>query len=97
MSRSRIAITKHRSEVLALAKKYRLQKVSIFGSVARGTDDEQSDLDLLVESAEDVSLLELGGFLMDIRDLLGVPVDVVTLGMLKDRSRDRVLREAVPL
>jgi len=97
MNRVAQALNDHRQEILSLAERYQLTDVKVFGSVARGSDDESSDLDLLVDAPESVSLLALGGFLMDLRDLLGVPVDVTTVKMLKPRIRDRVMSEAVLL
>lgn len=97
MNRAAQALNDHRQEILSLAERYQLTGVKVFGSVARGSDDDASDLDLLVDAPEGVSLLSHGGFLMDVRDLLGVPVDVTTVKMLKPRIRDRVLREAVML
>ena len=67
------------------------------GSVARGTDDEQSDIDFLVELAPGRSLLDLGNFLYEVRSLLGQVVDVVTEQGLRHRIRDRVLAEAIDL
>ena len=69
----------------------------IFGSVARGEAKLDSDVDVLVDLEPGRSLLDLGGLLMDLRDLLGCNVDVVTEKGLRERIRDRVLREAVPL
>jgi len=56
-----------------------------------------SDVDFLVDLEPGRSLLDLGGLLMDLQDLLGRPVDVVTEKGLRSRIRDRVLKEAVPL
>ncbi len=67
----------------------------VFGSVARGTDDEQSDVDFLVELAPDRSLLDLGGFLYEMRSLLGTNVDMVTEKGLRKRIREKVLAKAV--
>jgi predicted nucleotidyltransferase len=69
--------------------------VRVFGSVARGTDDEQSDVDFLVELAPDRSLLDLGGFLYEMRSLLGTNVDMVTEKGLRKRIREKVLAKAV--
>jgi predicted nucleotidyltransferase len=71
--------------------------VRIFGSVARGEADSASDLDLLVEMEPGRSLLDLGGLLMELQDLLGCRVDVVTEKGLRNRIRDRVLKDAVAL
>ena len=69
----------------------------MFGSVARGEADAKSDVDFLVEMEAGRTLLDMGGLLMDLRDLLDRPVDVVTERGLRQRIRRRVLKEAVPL
>jgi uncharacterized protein len=86
-----------RAEILRLATLHGATNVRVFGSVARGEADERSDVDFLVDMRSGRSLLDLGGFLEDLRELLSRPVDVVTERGLKARIRDRVLREAVPL
>ena len=86
-----------REEILQIAEKHGARTVRIFGSVARGEADAASDLDLLVEMEPGRSLLDLGGLLMELQDLLGCRVDVVTEKGLRERIRDRVLREAVAL
>ena len=84
-------------EILDLAEKYGAYNIRIFGSVDRGDDDEKSDIDFLVDFKEGVSLLDWGGLLMDLKDLLGHNVDVATEKVLKQRIKDRILREAQPL
>ena len=86
-----------REEILRVAALHGARHVRVFGSVARGEADERSDVDFLVEMERGRSLLDLGGLLMDLRDLLGRPVDVITERGLRERIRSRVLREAVPL
>lgn len=86
-----------RDEILQVATRHGARHVRVFGSVARGDDDERSDVDFLVEMEKGRSLLDLGGLLMDLQDLLGRRVDVVTEKGLRERIRSRVLREAVPL
>ena len=72
-------------------------RIRVFGSVARGTADDQSDVDLLVEVEPGRSLFDLGGFVMAARGLTGRDVDVVTEEGLKVRMREKIIREAVPL
>lgn len=84
-----------RKAILALAERYGMYDVRVFGSVARGESSEQSDVDLLVKVRPGRSVFDLGGFLMDVQDLLGCKVDVLTDDGLKPRLRERVLREAV--
>lgn len=86
-----------RGEILKLAAKHGARNVRVFGSVARGETAEQSDVDFLVEMEPGRSLLDMGGLLMDLRELLNRDVDVVTERALKPRIRTRVLREAVVL
>lgn len=86
-----------REEILGLATKYGAYNVRIFGSVARGEADSASDIDFLVELEPGRSLLDLGGLLMELQELLGCPVDVVTDKGLRSRIREQVLCEAIPL
>ncbi len=91
------SLRERREEILRIADKHGAHTVRIFGSVARGEEDEASDIDLLVDMEADRSLLDLGGLLMDLQDLLGCRVDVVTEKGLRERIRARVLKEAVAL
>jgi len=86
-----------REEILRIAASHGARNIRVFGSVARGEADDQSDIDFLVEMETGRSLLDMGGLLMDLRDLLGRDVDVVSERGLKQRIRDRVLKEAVSL
>ncbi len=86
-----------RNEILQLAARRGARNVRIFGSIARGDAIEGSDVDFLVDLEPGRSLLELGGLLMELQDLLGCPVDVVTTAGLRERIREQVLQEAKPL
>jgi predicted nucleotidyltransferase len=86
-----------RKKILEISKKYGAYNIRIFGSVAKGTADKNSDLDLLVDLEKGRSLLDLGGLLMDLQNLLGCKVDVVTEKGLRQRIRNRVLKEVVSL
>jgi predicted nucleotidyltransferase len=86
-----------REDILQTAAQYGASNVRIFGSVARGDTDEQSDVDFLVDMEVGRSLFDLGGLLTNLENLLGCSVDIVTEKGLRDRIRDRVLQEAIPL
>jgi predicted nucleotidyltransferase len=86
-----------RDEILQVCAKYGARNVRVFGSVARGEADEQSDIDLLVEFEPNRSLLDHAGLWVELQELLGVKVDVVSDRGLKPRIRQRVLQEAIPL
>jgi predicted nucleotidyltransferase len=89
--------TQRREEILRLAAFRGARNVRVFGSVARGDTDDRSDVDFLVDLEPGRSLLDLGGLNLDLERLLGSKVDVVSSRGLRDRVRERVLREAVAL
>ena len=82
---------------MRIAAKHGARNVRVFGSVARREDDEKSDIDLLVEFESGRSLLDHAGLWLELQDLLGCKVDMVSERGIKPRIRERVLREAVPL
>jgi predicted nucleotidyltransferase len=69
----------------------------IFGSVARGEYDDASDIDFLVELGSGCSLFEHAALIRELEEILGRKVDVVSDKALRNRIKDRVLREAIPL
>jgi len=90
-------ITEKRDEILSLAARYGASNVRVFGSAARGQAGSESDIDFLVDLEPDRSLFDLGGLLMEMEDLLGAKVDILTEKGLHWYIRDRVLDEAVRL
>jgi len=90
-------LSQKREDIMRAAQKHGARNVRVFGSVARGDDGPDSDVDFLVDMEPGRSLLDMGGLLMDLREMLGRNVDVVTERGLKTRIRDRVLEEAIPL
>ena len=90
-------IEQHRAEIRALAERRGIADVRVFGSMARGDANEESDVDLLVSLPPGKSGLALGGLLVDVQDLLGRRVDVLTEPALHPLLRSRVLLESVPL
>lgn len=83
-------------EIRAIARRHRGREIRLFGSVARGEDHADSDLDFLVEFEPGSSLFDLLHLQDDLEELLGRHVDVVSVGALRDRD-DAIRREAVPL
>jgi predicted nucleotidyltransferase len=85
-----------REAILHICAKHGARNVRVFGSVARGEAGEGSDLDLLVEFELGQSLLDHAALILDLEDLLGRKVDIVTEGLYWLRRR-RILKEARPL
>lgn len=90
-------IRQKRDAILEVARRYGAHDVRIFGSVARGDVDEASDLDLIVRFDPGRSLFDHGGLIVDLEELLGVKVDVVSERGMRDRFREQVIKEAIPL
>jgi hypothetical protein len=90
-------LPQHRETIRELVFKAGMTNPRVFGSVARGEDREDSDLDILVDPAPKTSLLELARLERLITESLGVHVDLLTPGDLQPSFRDRALAEAAPL
>ncbi len=82
-----------RSKILPILEKYDVSRASLFGSFVRGEENAQSDIDLLVEFAGEKSLLDLAGLKIELEDILGRTVDVLTYKSLHPLLKDSILRE----
>jgi predicted nucleotidyltransferase len=97
MKLKRVLIEK-REEILQIAAKHGAYNVRIFGSVARGEDNEKSDIDFLIDyDLSKISPWFPSGLIQDLQSILGRKVDIVTMEGLKERIRERVLEEAIKL
>ena len=86
-----------REEILDIAAKHGAQNVRLFGSAVRGEETESSDIDLLVQVGPDASPWFPAGLILDLEELLGLSVDIVTEDSIHRLLRRRILKEAVPL
>ncbi|MDM0113350.1 nucleotidyltransferase family protein [Variovorax sp. J22R133] len=91
------ALSLHRARIREIALSHRVTGVRVFGSASRGEDGPDSDLDLLVEPTAQTTLLDIGAIRYELKDLLGLEVDVLTPDGLPVRFRKRVLQEAITL
>jgi hypothetical protein len=90
-------LEQHRETILRIAAKYGARNVRLFGSSARGSAADNSDVDILVDLDADRSLLDQVGLQQDLEELLGRKVDVVVEGGISPYLQERILSEAVPL
>ena len=90
-------LSRHRDEIIARAKAHHVTHVRVFGSVVRGTDDETSDIDLLVDLEPGADLFDLAALDLELQELLGRPVDIVPARMLRSHVAPAALADAVPL
>jgi predicted nucleotidyltransferase len=89
-----MTIDRNREEILRIAANHGARNVRVFGSVARGEDRSDSDLDLLVEMEDERSLLDLVGLEQDLEELLERKVDVLTDESIHPALRQRITAEA---
>jgi predicted nucleotidyltransferase/DNA-binding XRE family transcriptional regulator len=94
VTRGLALLRRSRERLQKAARRYGVRDVRVFGSVARGEDTAESDIDLVVELDPGHTLLDLIGFQQAAEEILGVNVDVAAPRLLKDRVRARALREA---
>src|SRR5699024_8778228 len=90
-------VARHRESLLDVVEKHRAANPRLFGSIARGEDGQDSDVDLLVDFTEDAGLFDEIALRLDLTELLGTRVDVVGSDALRGPFKDRVLDEAVEL
>jgi len=90
-------LRQRRRRVLATAEKYGASNVRVFGSVARGQDTLESDVDILVDLSPRSSLVKLGRLERELSEVLGAPVDVVPADGLRPAVRAEAEQEAIPL
>ncbi len=95
--RPSVVLDMNRSTVREVVARFRTANPRVFGSVLHGSDQDGSDLDLLVDALPGATLLDLGDLEAELTSLLGVEVDVLTPGDLPPRFRAQVLAEALPV
>lgn len=91
------ALLDHRPAIRRIVEAHRARNARVFGSVLHGSDDEGSDLDLLIDPTPETTLFDIGAICHELEKLLGVPVDVLTPNALPDKFRAKVLAEARPV
>ena len=94
---TRQGLLARREAIRKIARRHGARDVRVIGSVARGEAGEASDVDLVVRFDPDRTLLDHGELIMDLRDLLHVEVDVISEAGMRDRFRERVMKEAIAL
>jgi uncharacterized protein len=90
-------LRRQRRRLLDAAENHGVGRLRVFGSLARGEAQASSDIDLLVDLKPGRTLVDLAAFRREAAEILDIPVDVATADMLKERIRDEVLAEALPL
>ena len=95
--RPSIALQTHRDAIREIALRHRVKNVRVFGSALRGDDTYDSDMNLLVDPTPETTLMDIGAIRYELKELLGLPVDVLTPKALPDKFRDQVIKESLPV
>jgi uncharacterized protein len=91
------ALRSHRDRIRRIVEAHSARNARVFGSVLQGNDTESSDLDVLVDPLPGATLLDLGAIQVELEEVLGVSVDLLTPDDLPAKYRARVLKDAVPI
>jgi len=84
-------------QIIPVLKRFGVKRASLFGSSARGEDREDSDIDILVEFEAGKSLLDLAGLKIELEEVLGRRVDLLTFNSLHPLLKDKILKEQKPI
>lgn len=95
--RPSVAMNAHRAEIRSIVEAHHAANARVFGSVASYTDVEGSDLDILIDPTPDTTLFDIGTIRLKLKQLLGVPVDVLTPNALPEHFRNSVISQATPI
>ncbi|OHB94382.1 MAG: hypothetical protein A3E19_02265 [Planctomycetes bacterium RIFCSPHIGHO2_12_FULL_52_36] len=93
----KISIREIEQKILPILQCYGVKRAGLFGSCVRGEVKEDSDIDILVEIEEDISLLDFVGIKLELEEALGRKVDLVEYNTIKPLLRKRILDEQVVL
>ena len=91
------SIKEIREIILPVLKRHKAKRAGLFGSIARGELSKDSDIDILVEIDDDISLLDFVGIKLELEEALGHKVDLVEYSTIKPRIRDRILNEQIQI
>lgn len=87
----------HRQAIRQIVQAHNATNARVFGSVSQGLDTEFSDLDILIDPTPQTSLFDIGAIRRELKQLLGVQVDVLTPNALPDSFRSQVVNQAQPI
>jgi len=93
-------LEKYSDEIRLIARRYEqvgIRNLRVFGSVAKGLDTDKSDVDFLVDTEPQVTLLTIGGMYYELEQLLGSKIDLITTGSIPESVKSKILEEARPI
>ena len=91
------ALNIHREQIRSIVMAHRATNIRVFGSVVRNEDTDSSDLDLLIDPAPEISLMDIGAIRFELKNLLGINVDILTPNSLPGTFREKIIQESIPV
>ncbi len=88
------ALASNRRAIIQIVERHHARNARVFGSVANGSDNDRSDLDIIIDPTPETTLFDIGAIRRELKNLLGIEVDVVTPKALPEAFRDQVLADA---
>ena len=92
-----IALNANRAQIRLIIEAHHASNARVFGSVANSTDIDGSYLDVLIDPSPETTLFDIGAIRYKLKQLLGVPVDVLTPNALPEKFRSSVIAGAMPI
>ncbi len=92
-----IILNNNKNKIKDVVSKFSVNNLRVFGSVVHGTDADGSDLDLLVDALPGTTIFDLTRLHLELEDMLGIQVDLMTPNDISPRYRDKVLADAVSI
>ncbi|MCF6281540.1 MAG: nucleotidyltransferase domain-containing protein [Candidatus Polarisedimenticolaceae bacterium] len=89
-----IPLENNREAIRQIVAKHHALNTRFFGSALHGCDTDTSDLDLLIDTTPNTTLMDIGAIRHELKKLLGIEVDIITPNNLPDSFKDQVLKEA---
>jgi predicted nucleotidyltransferase len=90
-------IDKIKTKIIKILKKYNIKKAGLFGSYIRGEQKESSDIDILIQPAKDMSLLDISGLKIELKNVLGKKVDIISYKYIHPYLKDRILKNEIKI
>ena len=90
-------LKKYKKEILKIASLHGVKNIKVFGSVARGEQNQNSDIDFVVEMKKGKTILNRIALMQDLKNLLGQEVDVVTYKSLRERIKQDIIKDSVEI
>lgn len=79
--------------IINILQGYKVKKAALFGSYARGDNNEKSDIDILIEPANGTTLFDMAGMQIDLQDSLKKSIDLITYGSINPMLKDKILKD----